>query len=99
MAGKLGFSASYLSAIELGRRCIPDDIIINLTALYGLDKISVQILERYKALDSKTIRISLESASPAKCELALLFAKEFKELDGLTMTKIVKVLEKNAKKA
>ena len=38
MADKLGMTSSYLSAIECGKRNIPDDLIEKLTSIYCLDE-------------------------------------------------------------
>jgi len=97
MANKLGFSSAYLSAIEVGKRNIPDDLINRLTAIYSLDASNVQILERAKSEQIKGVNLDLDSALPHQRDVALVFARRFKELDDDTTHKIMRLINRLSK--
>ena len=97
MADKLEISSSYLSAIEVGKRNIPEDFISKLCLLYNLDSVRVRELEEAKFESQAEVAFSLDGATLGKREAALLFARKFDDLDELTAEKI-KVLINNTKK-
>ena len=88
MADKLEISSSYLSAIEVGKRNIPEDFIGRLSDLYCLEPEKVQKLEDAKLKSQTEIAFGLGDASFSKRETALLFARKFDDLDEDTMGKI-----------
>ena len=88
MADKLEISSSYLSAIEVGKRNIPEDFIGRLSDLYCLKPEEVQKLEDAKLKSQSEIAFDLGEASFSKRETALLFARKFDDLDEDTMGKI-----------
>jgi plasmid maintenance system antidote protein VapI len=94
MADKLGFSSSYLSAIEVGKRNIPNDLIVRLTDLYNLKPETVHALESAMVQQTKDISVELEGASFQQREMALLFARRFKELDEEITNKITQIFKK-----
>lgn len=92
MAIKLGYSSSYLSSIEVGKRNIPEDMITRLAQIYKLDDSTVHNLESAKAQQTKDISLGLDGASPQQSEVALVFARRFKDLDEVTSSKILKLI-------
>jgi len=97
MADKLEISSSYLSAIEVGKRNIPEDFISRLCLLYNLDSGRVNELEKAKLESQAEVAFNLGDASFSKREAALLFARKFDDLDEQTAEKI-KSLINNSKK-
>jgi transcriptional regulator with XRE-family HTH domain len=97
MADKLEISSSYLSAIEVGKRNIPEDFISRISLLYKLDNNRLCELEKAKLASQAEVAFSLDGASFGKREAALLFARKFEDLDEQTAEKI-KTLINNAKK-
>jgi transcriptional regulator with XRE-family HTH domain len=97
MADRLGFSSSYLSAIEVGKRNIPGDFIERLTALYGLTADQEKELERAKTQRMNEVPLQLDNASLQKKEFALMFARTFDALDEQTMTGIKKLIAKHTR--
>jgi len=97
MADRLGISSSYLSAIEVGKRNIPEDFIGRLGLLYNLDGDKVRELEKAKLESQAEVAFSLDGAPLGKREAALLFARKFDDLDEQTAEK-VKLLINNFNK-
>jgi len=92
MAERLDISTAYLSAIEVGRRGIPNDFIERLTLAYSLSPEAVQELERAKTAALKQATINLGDASFSKKDTAVLFARMFDNIDEQTMAKIRKFI-------
>ena len=97
MADKLEISSSYLSAIEVGKRNIPDDFIVRVSKLYALKPEKVQALEDAKLKSQPEIAFGLGDASFHKRETALLFARRFDELDEETVEKIRLLISDSSK--
>jgi transcriptional regulator with XRE-family HTH domain len=97
MADNLKISSSYLSAIEVGKRNIPEDFITRLSLLYNLDNSKLSELEKAKLESQTEVAFNLDGASLNKREAALLFARRFDYLDEQTAEKI-KSLINNSKK-
>ena len=97
MADNLEISSSYLSAIEVGKRNIPEYFIDKLKVLYNLEDERVNELETAKLESQKEIVLALENISIGKREAALLFARKFDDLDELTTKKIKKLINSSMK--
>jgi transcriptional regulator with XRE-family HTH domain len=93
MADKLHMSSSYLSAIEVGKRNIPDDLIGKISRVYMLDQNTVNELENASFDSQNEVTLALENALPNKREAALLFARTFDVLDEPTAERLREILE------
>ncbi len=97
MADKLGMTSSYLSAIECGKRKIPDSMTEKIISLYDLKDEERLILEEAKQKSAKSIEISLSNVTEEKQELALKFARTFDDIDNETIAKIKELLMKKGR--
>ena len=93
MADKLGITSAYLSAIECGKRNIPDNFIDQITSIYNLSKHEKAKLEDSVALANHKVEIALDDVSESKQELALKFARSFDDIDDRTAIKIRELLK------
>ncbi len=94
MADRLSVTPSYLSAVEVGKRNIPDNWV-NLIALsYGLDNTQRQLLQKSAYDSSNQIKFDLQSMDSTNKNLVLSFAREFKSLDDKQRDKIFSILNK-----
>ncbi len=93
MADKLGITSSYLSAIECGKRSIPDWIIDRLAQIYELSEYEKNILQKAMQRSLKDISLDVAGVSDIKMDLALRFARTFKDIDDNTALKIRKLLK------
>ncbi len=81
MADKMGKTSAYLSAIECNKRDIPDWFIPKLIELYNLSEEQVEVFQRAKDMSIKKYTLELEDANDEQRDLALKFARSFKDMD------------------
>lgn len=86
MAKKLGITASYLSAIELGKRRMTEEIQTQIIFMYELSADDRKTITRASA--DKPLKLDLLGATAAQIEVARLFAKWFRKLDSETLQQI-----------
>lgn len=93
MAEILGISPGYLSAIELGKREVPFDLVEKVHEAYSL---SVDELEEANALADMQItkvNIDLDDANRKQKEVFLAFAREFESLDAEALDNLFDILQ------
>ena len=83
MAEKLGVTASYLSAIELGKRRMTEEIQTQIVFLYELSADERETITRASA--DKPLKLDILGATAEQIEAARLFAKWFRKLDSETL--------------
>ncbi|MCL2206188.1 MAG: helix-turn-helix domain-containing protein, partial [Treponema sp.] len=81
MAGKLGVTSSYLSAVETGKRSIPEGWVKKICQYYDLPMFDQEALEIAAANSVTTVTMSLNNKVPKRRETALLFARKFDTVD------------------
>lgn len=86
MAKKLGITASYLSAIELGKRRMTEEIQTQIVFLYELSADDRKTITRASA--DKPLKLDLLGATAEQIEAARLFSKWFRKLDSETLQMI-----------
>ena len=97
MADQLGISSSYLSAIEMGKRVIPEDFITRLSQIYALSGEDIQQLENAKLQGITQVKLDINNVSSEKRNAALVFARKFEEMDEQTVNKVLAVLNKRSR--
>lgn len=93
MAEKLNVSAAYLSAVEMGKRNIPEQWINKISDLYNLSEEEKKDLSISADNSAKSITLRLDDISNSQKETAILFAREFENIDDETLDKIKKLLK------
>jgi transcriptional regulator with XRE-family HTH domain len=91
MADKLGVTVAYLSAVENGNRKVPDAWIPIIATEYCLDEHEEIELQQAAYENKKEIRISLEDN--VKADLALSFARKFKNMTNDDLDKLQEFLD------
>ena len=76
MAKKLGLSASYLSAIEGGKRNIPTDMEKMLSKSYPLSKIDIEKLRSAMLSSSDSVKINLTDFAEKKQRVIMEIAED-----------------------
>ncbi len=97
MADKLEVSPSFLSAIENGKKLMPKKWFNKLTELYSLNEEQQQNLKQAIEDSKHVIELNLKNASPKNREFALLFAREFEQMDDETREKMLNILKDKRK--
>jgi len=94
MAGKLGVTSSYLSAVETGKRSIPEGWVKKICQYYDLPMFDQEALEIAAANSVTTVTMSLNNKVPKRRETALLFARKFDTVDESIIEEIRKLLNR-----
>lgn len=76
MARKLGFSPSYFSAIESGKRNIPTDMEKLLSKSYPLSQIDLEKLRTAMFASSDTVKINLTDFAEKKQRVIMAIAQD-----------------------
>jgi HTH-type transcriptional regulator, competence development regulator len=92
MAVRLNISSAYLSAMEVGKRIVPKKVIDEITLLYNLDESMSEKLRLAAEDNEKTIQIRISDTTPEKRNAALVFARNFDNMDSALAEKIVKLM-------
>ncbi|BBU96272.1 helix-turn-helix domain-containing protein [Providencia rettgeri] len=93
MAEILGVSPAYLSAIELGKRAIPDTFVDSLCTAFKLNNDERRNMLHLVDISQPSIKIDLTDAEDANRETMLAFARKFKELDDEQLNKLNQMLK------
>lgn len=76
MARKLGFSPSYLSAIESGKRNVPTDMEKLLSKSYPLSQSDLEKLRAAMFASSDTVKINLTDFAEKKQRVIMAIAQD-----------------------
>ncbi|TYQ14838.1 UNVERIFIED_CONTAM: hypothetical protein Cloal_1221 [Acetivibrio alkalicellulosi] len=94
MADKLSVTPSYLSAVETGKRNVPEDWPDQLFKLYSLDIKDKDLLEEAAYNSKLQLKLNLDKLNNKDKNLALSFAREFQELTTIDKDRILEILSK-----
>lgn len=94
MAERLGVSSAFLSAVENGKKKMPDSWNEKLTDLYNLSDVQKEYLQRAVIESGETVELNLKNSSMGNRELAISFARHFDTLDEETSQKIFEILKR-----
>ena len=92
MAEKLGYTSSYLSAIEVGKRAVPEKFLCKLQECYDLSDSIMETLKNAVANDTPKVEINLMGTKTVHRRAVIAFARTFKSLDEEMMENILKLL-------
>lgn len=93
MAENLYISVSYLSAIETGKRAIPENIVGRIAHAYGLEPDEVDALNQLKDKSNREVRISLIGKTSKQIEAILRFAKCVGAMNDEKLDNIVRIMD------
>lgn len=94
MASKLDVTVAYLSAVENGNREVPDSWIDILANKYYLSTSEKKQLQQYAYEKKDNLKINLSDINQDEKELALAFARSFKELSDDDMKTLMRFFER-----
>ncbi|MDO4296012.1 MAG: helix-turn-helix transcriptional regulator [bacterium] len=97
MAERLGVSSAFLSAIENGRKKMPDEWNEKLAELYALSKKQKEDLRIAIIESGEKVELNIKDASMENRKLAISFARHFDTLDVETSQKIFEILKRNGR--
>lgn len=94
MADKLDVTVAYLSAVENGKRKIPDEWIQKISIIYSLTDKEIENLQRLAYENRSDLRLDLTGTTPGQRELAYSFARRFQNMSSHEMQEIRNILDK-----
>jgi HTH-type transcriptional regulator, competence development regulator len=97
MSGKLHVTASYLSAVEKGKRNVPKNWVDEISKHYSLNAEQKEELQDAAFNSQITIKFELSDETPRNKELILVFAKNFRDLSDEDAVKIKNILKRQEK--
>ena len=93
MAEKLGVSSAFLSAVENGKKKVPETWLPKLKNAYSLNSQQMDELKNCIAESGDTVELNVRNASAANRRLAISFARQFDTLDEKTAKKLFDILK------
>lgn len=93
MAQAMGVSSAYLSAVETGRKPIPDGLVTKLSR--GLNWSAAELAAIRKAIDQTRKEVRLDDKKHEDRELIAAFARRLDELPPNTLEELKKLLLKS----
>lgn len=94
MATTLGVSSAYLSAVETGKRHVPERWVAKISDAYHLTAHEHAELLQAAEASAKEVRIPLQDASSTKREAVLAFAKSLDKLSDDDLKRIMQSMKK-----
>lgn len=95
MADTLGVSSAFLSAVENGKKKLPDAWFPKLQEKYGLSTDQMEELKQAVIESGDTVELNIRNASAVNRQLAISFARQFDTLDEETSKKLFNILNKH----
>lgn len=96
MAAKIGISAAYLSAIENGKRQIPENLYNDICNAYELSEDDKKKLKDSIVLSSKSIKVNLTDLNEKKKEVITKLMSD--DLDDEVLNKLCAIIKDNEKR-
>ena len=95
MAQKIGISIAYLSAIESGKRNIPDNLVKKVVEAYNLDNKKEEVLRKAEIESSKRINIDLAHTATERKQLVFALARELNDIPDEVCKEFLEKLKGN----
>jgi transcriptional regulator with XRE-family HTH domain len=93
MADELGFTSSYLSAIENGKKKIPNDFIQILEEKFQLSTEEIYKLKDAQLASQKIVEFDTQDMEDYQKDFVISFARRFEELPQETIENFKKMLD------
>lgn len=95
VAKLLNVSTPFLSAVENGRKNVPDEWFDILTEHYALNSKQVDEMKQAAENSRNQVKITLSKSDSYQREVALQFARSFDDIDEDTAEKILELLKRS----
>lgn len=95
MAAKLNVTPSYLSAVETGKRQIPEEWVGRISELYSLSPTEKEMLQKAADASALSVKLDLNGLNDDRRQTAVLFAREFSDLDDRKLEQIRRLLDED----
>jgi transcriptional regulator with XRE-family HTH domain len=92
VASALGVSVAFLSAIETGKKNVPNELLEKIVTHFELSEEDAQLLRQFAWSSQREIKISMNGMNDRSRELVAGFARKFSELDEIQLKKLREIL-------
>lgn len=92
MATTLNVTSAFLSAVENGKKSMPNSWYSILKETYSLDESAMDNLRQVAMESQKEITLEIKNASTTNRQLAVSFARQFGTMDDTTTRRIMDIL-------
>ena len=92
LSQKLDISLPYLSAMEVGRKLVPLEIVQKIKELYNLSKEEYDTLYMAMLDSNNKVDIEFSKMNEAQREVSMVFARKIENADPELIEKLKKVL-------
>lgn len=92
MADKMGCTMAFLSAMEVGKRLIPDGYLEKIIEIYELSIKEQEDLAEAIIVTNKKISIDIEKLDQEHREISLAFARKINHANQKTLEELRKIL-------
>lgn len=96
MAGFLGVSTSFLSAVETGKKCVPLGWVDKIADHYSLTSRDREKLTDLADQSTNSVKLNLTESSEKQREAALVFARAFDNMPDEVAKKILQIVQKSS---
>jgi len=98
MADRLNVTSAYLSAVETGKRNVPEEWVQILSKEYSLSREERQTLKDAYSQSILQVKMDLSQNSPLQRETAMVFARELKNISDDDLKPILERLRGYSRK-
>lgn len=98
MAQKLQVTPSYLSAVETGKRAVPETWIKKISDEYNLNQKEVEELKKAKDISAQVIKLDFNNKSDSDKETLLKLARSFDSFSSETKAKLIEIIKEEKNK-
>ena len=95
MANKLGYPSSYLSAMEMGRKSVPDAYLEKLFDSFVFAEEEKIAIKKAASNSVSSVKLDLNDVENSKRNLAICFARKFDGLSEAQISGLLKYLNKD----
>ena len=93
MADLLGVSSAFLSAVENGKKTVPDSWYSVLKEKYDLSESDMNRLQEAAMESQKAVSLNIRNTTEFNRQLAVSFARKFDNIDEVTSYRIMELLK------
>ena len=94
VAEAINRSVSFYSAIEVGRKPAPPEVLHDLIMFFKPDSAIQRQINHLAAAEQKEVRINTSNLSPERTEAAMLLARRLPDLNQADLKNLKAVLER-----
>lgn len=92
MASRMGISAAFLSAMEVGRKRIPIEYAKTIKDAYNLNEEEYALLHTSIMETNNKVEIEIQKMNESQKELSMVFARKIENADSELIEKLKEVL-------